>query len=148
MTTPNTHFPRIAVAALIEHQGSILLIQRGTPPNQGLWTLPGGKVMPGETLAQALRREIVEETGIEVRCLGLIHHFEVIQTDTSGELKFHYVILDFRAEYLGGTLTAGDDALQAQWLNPDECSSIPLEKETRRLLVKENFLPPLSTDIS
>jgi ADP-ribose pyrophosphatase YjhB (NUDIX family) len=102
--------------------GRVLLVQRGRPPAQGLWSVPGGKVRWGETLAAACRREVLEETGIEITVGPLVTCFERM------DAAHHYVILDFI-----GTPTqavaeprAGDDAAQARWLTPDELRALPL----------------------
>jgi ADP-ribose pyrophosphatase YjhB (NUDIX family) len=100
--------PRVAVGAVvIEPRGDgphVLLVRRGRPPNQGNWSLPGGRVEPGEKLADAVAREVREECGLEVRVGRLVEVVEVIDE------AFHYVILDYRCEPTGGTLRAGDDA--------------------------------------
>jgi len=110
-----------AGAAVRDEQGRFLLVQRGTPPQQGRWTLPGGRVEPGETAAEACAREVAEETGIVVE-VGR----EWLVLERPGPAGVTYVIHDFVAEAVGGTLRAGDDAADAGWFSPDEMAALPL----------------------
>lgn len=116
--------PVVGVGAAIIYEGRALLIQRGKPPNQGLWSLPGGRVEWGETLREAVAREVREETGLEVE-LGPI--VEVIDALGEGDPTpaFHFIIIDFLARPVGGVLAAGDDAGDARWTTPDEWSALP-----------------------
>lgn len=82
----------------------VVLVQRANPPAQGTWTLPGGKVDRGESLVAAARREVREETGLEVEIGELVEVIEIVSE------THHFVILDYAARPVGGTLTAGDDA--------------------------------------
>ncbi len=92
--------------------GAILLVLRGKNPYINHWTLPGGTVSWGEPLVEALRREVMEETGLEVIVKELAGHLEFISDDGS----HHYVILDYLVEVVGGGLRAGDDVTDARWI--------------------------------
>ncbi|HVE91186.1 MAG TPA: NUDIX domain-containing protein [Actinomycetota bacterium] len=108
--------PVVGVSALISAPRGVLLIRRGPGVLlAGRWTLPGGKVDPGERLRAALRREVVEETGLRVSVGDLAGFHE--QLPGSG-IDGHYLILVFSAEVTGGTLCAGDDADAAEWVQP------------------------------
>jgi 8-oxo-dGTP diphosphatase len=126
--------PRAAVGAVVFKEGQVLLVRRGRPPGLGQWAIPGGNVRLGETLQQAAEREILEETGIVIAAREPVFTFDVVDRDPGGRVRFHYVIVDLAAEYLGGDLRAGDDALEARWVRPAELSSLPVNAITRALL--------------
>jgi mutator protein MutT len=110
--------PEVAVGAIVvDAQGRVLLIRRGHPPNQGLWTLPGGRVERGETLAQALSRELATETGLAATCGPLAEVFEIIDD------RYHYIILDYLMSEPVGELVAGDDATAARFVALTELST-------------------------
>jgi ADP-ribose pyrophosphatase len=99
-----------------------------------MWAIPGGRVELGETLQQAAERELREETGI-IACAGEpIYTFDVIQRDEIGRVRFHYVIVDLRMEYVAGEARAGDDAAEASWVTPQELTALPIHPATRALL--------------
>lgn len=107
--------PLLGVGALIFEDGRILMAQRGKPPLMGQWSLPGGLVETGESLENAVRREVLEETGLEVKPLGVLEIFERIMRNADGEPEYHYVLLDYVCRVTGGTLRAGDDASRVEW---------------------------------
>ena len=108
--------PEVAVGAVAVRDGSLLMIRRGRPPSQGRWSLPGGRVEWAEDLAGALRREVAEETGLDVVVGALAGVVERIYPDQG----FHYVILDYHVTVTGGTVRAGGDVTDARWVQlPD-----------------------------
>lgn len=109
-----TH-PLVGVGAVILRGDSVLLIQRKKPPLQGEWTMPGGVVEVGETLHEALRREIREETNLEIRVGPLLELFDRIQRD-GHRVAYHYVIADFLAQKTGGRLCAASDVRAARFV--------------------------------
>jgi 8-oxo-dGTP diphosphatase len=112
--------PVVGVGGVASQDGSILLVRRGTPPSEGLWSVPGGKVEWGEPLAEAVRREVLEETGLDVE-VGPVAG--VVERIDEG---FHYVIVDYFVRVLGGTLEAGGDVRDARWVPEAEIESLPL----------------------
>jgi ADP-ribose pyrophosphatase len=102
-----------------------------------VWALPGGRVHAGESLEEAVEREIREETGIHVQVGSVVHVFDVIERNED-DLSVHYVIIDYRAEYVSGDLRAGDDALEAGWVSKDEIGERAVNDSTR-LLLKQKF---------
>ena len=118
--------PVVAVAAIIFSADQVLLIRRGKPPGVGLWTVPGGGVEIGETLAAACAREVKEETGLEVKVGKLVEVVERVSKDEGGEILYHYIILDFLAEVVGGMLQAGSDVSDARFFAWPELKSLTL----------------------
>jgi len=108
-------------AIITDAAGRLLLIRRGHEPGKGLWSLPGGRVEPGETDAQALVREVAEETSLAVRPGELIG--SVRRAAPGGRV---FDIRDYAATVAGGTLTAGDDADEARWARTAELAALPL----------------------
>ena len=111
--------PRIAVGAVIVRDEELLMVKRGNDPGKGLWSLPGGRVEAGEYLADALRREVEEETGLEVTVGDLVGIFEVV-----GEP--HYVVLDFfaRAEKEAHAVAAASDVDEVRWVPLDRVGEL------------------------
>jgi 8-oxo-dGTP diphosphatase len=113
--------PIVAVGAFVfDRQGRVLLIERGKPPGEGLWTVPGGRLDRGETLAQAVAREVREETGLIVEVGALACVVERMGDD------FHFVILDYLARVIGGELAAGSDARDARFVTDQELARLPV----------------------
>jgi len=133
MEYPQT--PILAVGGVVREEGKVLLVKRANPPSQGQWTIPGGRVELGETLAQAVERELFEETGLRVSCGTLVTHLEVIDRDEHGQIRFHYLILDFWAEWVSGTLRAGDDVLEAGWFSRQDLEQEDVSTTTRDLVL-------------
>ena len=100
------------VSGLITRDGRVLLIRRGKEPFKGHWSLPGGGVEPGETLREAVRREVREETGFEVEVGRVAGYREGFEPD-------HHVVIAFHVEVTGGEMCAGDDALECEFVEPD-----------------------------
>ena len=131
---------RVGVGAVIIRDGQVLLVKRGREPAKGLWAIPGGAVEPGETLQAAAEREILEETGVVINAGEPIFAFDLIEKDETGALKFHYVIVDLRAEYISGEPVAADDAADARWLKPRDLDSLDVVPVTLEMLRKIGFL--------
>jgi 8-oxo-dGTP diphosphatase len=108
--------PIIGVGALIFRRGRILMAQRGKEPLKGVWSLPGGALEIGESLDAAIRREVREETGLEVKPLRVFEIFERILRDSRGAPEYHYVLIDYICGAIGGDLRAGDDVCRVEWV--------------------------------
>jgi 8-oxo-dGTP diphosphatase len=126
--------PRVAVGAVVFKEECVLLVRRGQAPAKDLWAIPGGSVEIGETLQEAAEREILEETGIQIRALKPIYTFDVIDRDAAGKVRFHYVIVDLAADYVMGEPVAGDDALEARWISAREIHGLEVSAATLKLL--------------
>ena len=118
------------MGALLFRRNRILLIERGGSPLKGYWSLPGGIVETGETLADAVRREVREETGLEVRPLRIAEIFERIMPDARGRVEYHYVLVDYVCKVVGGALQPADDCAKAAWVTERELASYPLTEGT------------------
>ena len=116
--------PYLAVSAAIFRAERVLIVRRGVPPMQGIYTLPGGGVELGETLEQAVMREVREETGLAIEPLSLAGYRQVIARDSEGKIERHFVILPFAARYLAGEISLNTELAEAKWLLPAELSGL------------------------
>src|SRR5262249_3312450 len=112
--------PYLAVSAAIFRDGRVLIVRRSRPPAHGLYTLPGGGVELGETLEQAIIREVREETGLAIAPLALVGFREAIARDAAGRVERHFVILAFAARWAGGEVALSEELAEAHWREPDE----------------------------
>lgn len=117
--------PSVGVGGVVIQAGKVLLIRRGKQPLMGRWIIPGGTVELGETLEQALVREMEEETSLRVRAGPLLTLFDRIERDATG-VRYHYVIADYLCEVVSGTLRAGSDALDAAFVAPEDLAAFDL----------------------
>lgn len=131
--TPETAAPRrypkrpiVGVGAVILKDDAVLLVERGREPLKGYWSLPGGVLEVGERIEDAVRREVAEETGLEVRVCELVQVFERIMKDSLEQPEYHYVLLDYRCEAVGGELRAGDDVSQVRWVAREAADKLQL----------------------
>lgn len=122
--------PVPAVGVVCLRGETVLLIRRGTPPRQGEWSLPGGRIEPGERAIDAGLRELMEETGVEARITGLLDVVDGIFPDAAR----HYVLIDYAAEWVSGEPVAGDDALEARFVDLDQVERMIAWSETRRII--------------
>jgi 8-oxo-dGTP diphosphatase len=128
--------PLVGVGGVIISNGRTLLIRRGGPPLEGQWSIPGGMLEVGETLLEGVRRELVEETGIEVRVLDLIEVFERINLDDKGKPMYHFVVLDYLCEAVRGEARAGSDVSDVAWATPAEFEKYSLSETATRVILK------------
>jgi 8-oxo-dGTP diphosphatase len=126
--------PQSAVGAIVMRGGKVLLVRRNKPPGMGLWAIPGGRVTLGETLREAARREVKEETGVTVKVKDPVYAFDLIERDDQGRIRFHYVIVDLLADYVGGELNPDSDASEARWISSQELKELSVSQATRELL--------------
>jgi 8-oxo-dGTP diphosphatase len=108
--------PFLGVGALIFAGRNILLVERAKEPLKGYWSLPGGIVEAGEKLEDAIRREVLEETGLEIDPHAMFEIFERIMPDAEGRPEYHYVLIDYLCRVMRGQLAAASDVSQAAWV--------------------------------
>lgn len=129
MTTPKmTPVPAVGVVCLRGEE--VLLIRRGRPPRLGEWSLPGGRIEPGERAVDAALRELREETGVEAQIIGLVDVVDGLFPDAG----VHYVLIDYVARWLGGEPVAGDDAADSRFMPIDEALELVAWDETKRII--------------
>jgi len=137
--TGNREYPKrplVGVGGVVISDGRALLIRRGSPPLERPWSIPGGMLEVGETLLEGVRRELVEETGVEVRVLDLIEVFERINLDGDGKARYHFVVLDYLCERLRGEPRAGSDVTDVAWAAPEELAQYSLTETATRVILK------------
>jgi ADP-ribose pyrophosphatase YjhB (NUDIX family) len=128
--------PIIGVGALILKRDRILMAQRGKEPLKGSWSLPGGALETGESLADGVRREVREETGLDIRTLGVLEIFERIMRDASGAPEYHYVLIDYMCRMVGGTLAPGDDVCAVEWVRRRDLPQLQITEGTLAVIEK------------
>ena len=116
--------PYLAVSAAIIRDGRILIAQRARGPALGVWTLPGGVVEAGETLIEALIREVHEETAITIEPVALAGHREVVVRADGGRVSRHFVILCFATRWIAGEPQLNEELAEARWLRPAELNGL------------------------
>jgi len=136
--------PLVGVGGVVIHRGRVLLIRRGGEPLKGEWSIPGGLVELGEELAEGARRELREETGLEVEPLEVVAVFDRIMYGTKRHsvrakvkhrpgaakrrVRYHYVIVDYVCWLKGGRLTPGSDVIDARWVRREDMPQYHLTK--------------------
>lgn len=131
--------PIPAVGAVVLQGDRVLLVKRAKEPGKGTWSIPGGVVRLGERLGQALKRELLEETGLLVRPLGLVDVAERILME--GErVQYHYVILDYVCLVEGGRLESSSDAQEARWFLLEELSDLGLPVQAMEIIEKARLM--------
>jgi 8-oxo-dGTP diphosphatase len=125
--------PVIAVGAIICHQGRLVLIRRDKEPSKGRWTFPGGAVELGESLEDAVRREILEETGLQVDVGEVAMVLDHVVRDEAGEVRYHYIIVDYFARPVGGVLQPGSDVSDACWVGLDDLDGLEMTEKAGEL---------------
>jgi ADP-ribose pyrophosphatase YjhB (NUDIX family) len=116
--------PYLAVSAAVFRDGRVLIVRRARPPAHGLYTLPGGGVELGETLEQAVVREIREETALEIEPVALVGFRQAIARDAAGRVERHFVILPFAARFFGGKISLNEELAAADWLAPEAIAGL------------------------
>jgi ADP-ribose pyrophosphatase YjhB (NUDIX family) len=126
----------VGVGAVVVRDGKALIIKRAHEPRKGEWSLPGGLVELGESLRDAARREIMEETGLDVEVGPVIETFDRVHRDDEGRIRYHFVIVDFVCWVADGDATAGSDAEAVAWVTAEEIAAYGVNAHAAAVIVK------------
>jgi 8-oxo-dGTP diphosphatase len=127
--------PYLAVSAAIFRADRVLIVRRARAPALGLNTLPGGVVELGETLVEAVVREVREETGLTIAPVALAGYREAVIRDAAGRIERHFVILPFAARFVAGQITLNEELAEARWLLPSELSGLKTTEGLAEIVV-------------
>lgn len=138
-----TDFPRaypdrpiVGIGAVVVRGRKVLLVRRASDPLRGQWSLPGGMLELGETLREAVEREVLEETGLRVRVEEVLEVFDSIIPDAGGRTQFHYVLIDFLCHSPSGEPRAGSDVSEVSWAGVDELERFGLSENAMAVIKK------------
>ena len=132
--------PILGVGAVVLMDGRVVLVKRAHEPLKGEWSLPGGVVELGETLEQAIVREVAEETGLDVQVGPVIEVFDRIALDAQQKVEYHYVLVDYLCRATGGTLAGGSDASDVTLADPAALDPYRLTEKTLDVIAKAREL--------
>ena len=121
---------------MLDGSGRVLIVKRANEPLKGEWSLPGGGVDVGETLVDAIRREVREETGVEIEVGAIVDVLDRIRRDADGRVRFHYVLVDFVCRPCGGSLQCATDAADAAWADRSDLHRYGVADATLRVVDK------------
>jgi ADP-ribose pyrophosphatase YjhB (NUDIX family) len=128
--------PIIGVGAVIIREDRVLLVRRATEPLKGEWSVPGGVLELGEKLRDGIRREVLEETGLEVEPGDVLDVFDSIFRDEQGRTQYHYVLIDYLCRLLLGEAKAGSDVSEVRWVQEDELAAMGLRGSIEQVVRK------------
>jgi 8-oxo-dGTP diphosphatase len=130
-------YPMVGVGALIFREGRMLLIKRSKEPSKGMWSIPGGRLELGETIAEAVKREVLEECGVQIDIVRVLEVMDNILRDDDGKVSYHFVLIDLLANYLSGEPKAQSDAEECRWVTPAELTKLDMNPRLRAVIMRE-----------
>ncbi len=137
MTRSYPSAPMVGVGVItFNSEKKVLLVKRGNEPSKGLWSLPGGMVELGERVREAGIREVKEECNIDIESQDVVSVVDLILEDSDGKVKYHYILIDYLAKYIGGELKPQSDVVDAAWFSQDEINNLDIPEVTRNVLEK------------
>jgi len=140
--------PIVGVGAIVWRDDRVLLVRRAKPPRMGAWSLPGGAQKTGETVYEAARREVREETAISIHVLGLVDVVDSIRRDDHGRIQYHYTLVDVVAEWEAGDPRADTDVSEAAWFAWEDIGPLGMWAETVRVIDRARQLRQDSMTLS
>jgi 8-oxo-dGTP diphosphatase len=132
--------PIAAVGTVVFKEGKMLTIKRSQEPSKGKWSIPGGRVELGETVYEAARREVLEESSIEIEIERVLDAADNIVRDEEGRVKYHFVIIDLLASYVSGEIKAQSDAEECRWVTPQELVELDITPMLRDMLKRNRII--------
>jgi 8-oxo-dGTP diphosphatase len=129
-----TGHPMVGVGGIVLNEGKVLLVRRGKQPGYGKWSIPGGMVELGETLSEAIKREVLEECGIEIELADVVAVLERVIRREDERVRYHYVLVDFLGYWKGGELQPASDILEARWADPSEMETLEMTDRTQQVV--------------
>ncbi len=137
MTRSYPSAPMVGVGVIaFNSEKKVLLVKRGNEPSKGLWSLPGGLVELGERVRETGIREVMEECNIEIEPQDVVSVVDLILEDSDGKVKYHYILIDYLAKYIGGELNPQSDVTDAAWFSRHEINDLDIPEVTREVLEK------------
>ncbi len=131
-------FPVAAAAAVVILDGRVLMIKRANEPNRGKWSIPGGRIELGETVYEAVQREVLEECNIEIGNMRLLNVGDNIIRDAESKVKYHYVLIDFLAEYKAGEIRVAESEVEEyRWVIAEDLPGLDIAPQLRSILMRE-----------
>jgi ADP-ribose pyrophosphatase YjhB (NUDIX family) len=134
--------PMVGVGGIVLNEGKVLLVKRGKQPGYGKWSIPGGMVELGETLSEAIKREVLEECGIEIELADVVAVLERVIRREDEKVRYHYVLVDFLGYWKGGDLQPASDILEARWADPAEMETLEMTERTQQVVYEVMGLSP------
>ncbi len=129
--------PMVGVGVIVfNNDKMVLLVKRGNEPGKGLWSLPGGMVELGERVREAGIREVKEECNIDIEPEDVVSVVDLILEDSDGKVKYHYILIDYLAKFIGGELMPQSDVMDASWFSQAQIAEIDIPEVTRGVLEK------------
>jgi ADP-ribose pyrophosphatase YjhB (NUDIX family) len=127
-------YPLVGVGAVVINNGKVLLVRRGNEPGRGKFSIPGGMVEAGEDPKVAVVRELEEETGLKGEARLLLGVYQYVERDSDGNVRYHFILLDYLVEVKGGSLRASSDAEEAVFVDIREALNLNLTETARELI--------------
>jgi 8-oxo-dGTP diphosphatase len=139
-------WPRVGASAVLFRGDAVLLVERGTNPSEGLWSLPGGSIEAGETAEEAARREVREECGLDAEIVGLAGVYDIIDRDEDGDVLLHFVIATYYGRAGEGAPVAASDVRDARLVELDQLGELAITRGTQHIIAEARRLLLASGD--